>query len=397
MSRKEGNLVRHVLLLAVGTFALGVNAYMMAGLLPGISLSLHTSLAASGQLVTVFALSYALAGPIIVTLLGGFTGKAVLASALVIFVAANCLSAIAGSLPSLLLARVIAGVGAGVYSPIATAVAVTLMPTERRGQALAVVLGGLSAGTVFGVPVGLFLAHHVGWRAAMWMICALGVISLAGILLGLPARPLETQPSLRERASALADPRISAVVSVSFIAALAGLGLYTYLAPVLDSAGGVHNPIVYLWAWGIGAVIGSFGVGAVIDHVGRATVIVSVILAVTALTFVAIPLLATHHVLVLLPLVIWGILGFATPVPQQHRLIAIRPNHAPVTVALNASAIYLGSAAGAALGGLVLALRAPAQNLAYLAAVVTVLALLLHLVTGRSAVDRNRSASFDLS
>jgi predicted MFS family arabinose efflux permease len=373
--------VRYAFLLAVGTFALGVNAYVMAGLLPVISEDLDVTLATAGQLVTVFTLCYAIAGPVFATVFSGKSTKVILAGALVVFILANVLGAVASSLPVLMVTRAIVGVGAGLYSPVASAAAVALAPPDRSGRALAIVLGGLSTGTVIGVPIGLLLAQQAGWRGTLWLVSGLGVVALAGVVGLLPSAPVTAQPTLRERATVLADRRVAGIVAVSFIAALAGLGLYTYLAPVLDAAGGIVDPTLYLWAWGAGCIVGSFGVGILIDRVGRSALLISVILIATAGTFVAIPLLASRHLLVMVPLVIWGILGFATPVPQQHRLIGIRPEHGAIVVALNASAIYLGSAVGAALGGLVLALGIAAPSLAYLAAALTVLAWLLHLAT----------------
>jgi predicted MFS family arabinose efflux permease len=377
--------LRYAFLLASGTFALGVNAYVMAGLLPVISGDLSVPLATAGQLVTVFTLCYAFAGPVFATIFSGKSTKVILICSLLVFILANALGAMAGSLTVLLLTRAVVGIGAGLYSPVASAAAAKLVSPGRSGRALAVVLGGLSTGTVIGVPLGLLLAHHVGWRATLWLVTVLGMIALGGVAALLPSTPATAQPTLRERFAVLTDRGVAGIVGVSFIAALAGLGLYTYLAPVLDTAGGIHNPTAYLWAWGIGCIIGSFGIGSLIDRLGRPALVISLILLATALCFVVIPPAAPSHVLLLLPLVIWGVLGFATPVPQQHRLIGLRPDHSAIVVALNASAIYLGSAVGSALGGLALALGTSAPALAYLAGGVTMIALLLHVRSSGSA------------
>jgi predicted MFS family arabinose efflux permease len=53
-------------------------------------------------------------------------------------------------------------------------------------------------------------------------------------------------------------------------------------------------------------------------------------------------------------LLIWGMAGWGTLAPQQHRLLALGGDNGPVAVSLNASALYLGSALGAGAGGVLL-------------------------------------------
>lgn len=120
-------------ILVLGALALGLDAYVMAGLLPKVAADLHTSESAAGQMVTLFTLCYALAAPVFATALAGRPAKTVLTAALLLFTAANALTAVAGSLFVLLVARALAGVGAGVYSPMAAATAASL--AGRNGAA----------------------------------------------------------------------------------------------------------------------------------------------------------------------------------------------------------------------------------------------------------------------
>lgn len=90
--------MERIAVLALGMFALGLDAYVVAGLLPGIGASFAIAPGEAGQTVTVFTLTYALAAPVCATLLAGRPVRKILALALAVFAAANALSAWAAGL-----------------------------------------------------------------------------------------------------------------------------------------------------------------------------------------------------------------------------------------------------------------------------------------------------------
>ncbi|PNE42530.1 MULTISPECIES: MFS transporter [Streptomyces] len=376
--------VRKVWLLTLGAFTLGLDAYVMAGLLPVLAADIGTRVSLAGQLVTVFTLAYAISAPLVAGLLSGVRPRLLILAALAVFTIGNGLTALAPSLGALLAARVVAGAGAGVYSALSTAAAAALVPEEKRGRALALVMGGMSAGTVLGVPIGVLLAEHTGWRATLWLVTALGAVALGGLAVLLPQVPAGPAVPVRARLTAIADRAVAPVVAVSFLAAVASLGLYTYLAPVLASAGGVHEVAPYLWAWGAGGVLGSVLAGPLVDRTGRVRLLAGVMLLVVTAAQALLPTLAA----VALPgavvaLLAWGAAGWAFQVPQQHRLLQASAQRGTVALALNNSALYLGSAVGSALGGLALAAGLTPAALPWAAAGVAALGLLVHLVAGR--------------
>ncbi|MGW5120514.1 MFS transporter [Streptomyces noursei] len=376
--------MRKVWLLTLGAFTLGLDAYVMAGLLPVLAADVGTRVSLAGQLVTAFTLAYALSAPLVAGLSSGARPRLLILAALAVFTVGNALTALAPSLGPLLGARIVAGAGAGVYSALSTAAAAALVPQEKRGRALALVMGGMSAGTVLGVPIGVLLAEHAGWRATLWLVTALGAVALGGLAALLPQVPAGPAVPVRARLTALADRAVAPVVAVSFLAAVASLGLYTYLAPVLAAAGGVQEVTPYLWAWGAGGVLGSALSGPLVDRTGRVRMLAGGILLVVAVAQALLPTLAA----VALPgavvaLLAWGAAGWAFQVPQQHRLLRAGAQRGTVALALNNSALYLGSAVGSALGGLALAAGVAPDALPWAAAGVAALALVVHLVTGR--------------
>src|SRR5277367_2286085 len=101
--------------LALGTFAVGTEGFMIAAILPAISASLAVSVPTAGQLVTVFTLVYALSSPILTALTAVHDRKTLLLSSLGAFGVANLLAAAAPSYWALIGARVLLAIAAGLY------------------------------------------------------------------------------------------------------------------------------------------------------------------------------------------------------------------------------------------------------------------------------------------
>ncbi|MET9677508.1 MFS transporter [Streptomyces sp. NPDC006482] len=380
---------RAVALLALGSFAVGTDAYAMAGLLPGIGADLDVSVSLAGQSVTAFTLCYALAAPLFSALLARRGTRTLIVTALVVFVVANAGSALAGSYAGLLGTRALAGAGAGLFTPAAATAAAALVPPERRGRALGLVLGGMSAGTVLGVPLGLLVAAGSGWRAALWLVTGIGVVALLGVVTALPAVRGTAAPSLRARIGALGRPRVAVVVAVTFTQTVASLGLYTYLEPVLHRVADIGSSVPYLWVWGLGGVCGSLLAGTLVDRTGRPALLAVVLLGALGGALALLPWSGAVPGLVLLPLLLWGVVGWAFVVPQQHRLLAQEAGGGAAAVGLNSSATYLGGAVGSALGGLALAQGLDARWLPLPAAGVALAGVLLHLTVARGVTRRD--------
>jgi predicted MFS family arabinose efflux permease len=143
-----------------------------------------------------------------------------------------------------------------------------------------------------------------------------------------------------------------------------------------------------MWAWGAGGVAGSLLIGRIVDRTRKPFAVVTAILALLTLAHLTLPSAAGASRLLFLPLIVWGAAGWALQVPQQHQLIAAQPQQASVAVALNSSAVYLGSAIGSALGGTVIAAGVAPAALPYCTAGLALLALLLHGTVVRRAIRR---------
>lgn len=368
----------------LGSVVLGLDAYVIAGLLPTIATDLDATAGMVGIGVAGFTAAYAVVGPI----LAGAAGRSASRSlflALVVFVIANIGSAFAVSVGLFIFSRVVAGAAAGIFSPLSSSVAAASVPAERRGRALSLVLAGLACGTVFGVPVGLLVAHSMSWRWTFGLIAAVGLIATIGISMrGKSGIADVAAPSLRARLVTLTRGPNVVTMLVTLLTGVSSLGLYTYFLPLLDGLGLSHHKMWLIWVWGIGGAVGALLVGRVVDAVPRPLLVTVFITALLAVTFA---LLGWNVSVVVSAMCVfaWGVLGWSSLAPQQHTLITANPADGTTAVAANASANYMGSALGASAGAVVIDAGVAGAGLAFIAVVPAVIACILQLFRIRMA------------
>lgn len=354
-----------VLWLALAAFAIGTEAFVIAGLLPVIAADLQISLAATGQLVTAYALTYAIGSPILAVAFNNLDRRTVLTLALGCFIAGNLVAVLAANFAMLLASRMLMAVGAGLCMPTALAVAVAITSPERRGRAIALVTSGLTVATVLGVPLGTWIGNQYGWRATFILVAVLGAVALAGLLFGLPRGLPRTTATIAQR---MAVARRGAVLQALSVTALWGIGVFTvftYLAVPLRGLGLSPNEIsLALLILGIAAAIGNMIGGTLADRIGplpTATLGLLVVTIALVLQSVTLKWLPPEYARpVFLGLIFFqGIGGWAFYPGQVANLVHIEPQAPMIALSLNASAMYLGFAIGSALGGIVLTRFAP--------------------------------------
>ncbi|WP_293831910.1 MFS transporter [uncultured Corynebacterium sp.] len=377
-------MIRRLWPFVLGSVALGLDAYVVAGLLPAIAASLGTQEATVGLGVAAFTGAYAGVGPLLAGRAGQRSRRS-LVIALLVFTVANLATALSPTVWVFLVSRVVAGAAAGVYSSLSSAVAAEIVGPERRGRALALVLAGLAVGTVFGVPIGLVLAQYWDWRAAILLIVVVGGTALAGIALRGGDLPAISASGPAERLRSITRPKNLLTVTVALLTGVASLGLYTYLTVVLSEGSLASHQNIAIWVWGLGGAAGALGIGRLADKYDplrlSAVILGGLTCALLGMTQGQVP------VLVVVSLFVWGLCGWASLAPQQQVLLQTNPADGATAVAANASANYLGSALGTTAGSLLVAAHASPTVLCGSAAAVAALALFCQLV--RQRMDSN--------
>lgn len=342
---------RRLLALAAGMFAVGTDSFVVAGILPQVAQSLGVSVPVAGQMVTVYALSYALLSPIIAALAAHWPRKRLLLAGLAVFVAGNALTALAPTFAWVLFSRFIAGLGAAMYSPTATATGAALAPPEKRARALAVIVAGLSSATALGSPLGTYIGGLGDWRDTLWFVSAVGIVAAVAVAYLLPAIAALPSLNLRQRLAPLNDPRVALTLLTTLMAYAGLFAVYTYLGVTFDRATGGRPEVLagLLLLWGVFATIGNLAAGRLTDHFGSRVIINSTIV-VLVLNFLALPWTSATLPTAALALIIWAVCGWGLLVPQQARLIRIAPNAAPLLMGLNSAALYIGVSTAGVIG-----------------------------------------------
>lgn len=380
----------HLLLLMFGTFATGTNALIMTGILPLVADGLDTTPAVAGLSVTVFALAYAVSAPLLPVLLARFERRTIMVISLIGLVLGTLASVAAQDITTFLITRAIVGFGSAAFTPQASAAAVGMVPPERRGRAITTVLLGITAASALGVPIGTVVGHAWGYRAALLLVAALGVLAIVCVLF-VPKTPRPANPGFRAQLAPLRQPAVLAVAGTTALVTTGFFAVSIYFAPLLFSTAGLDSTAlaIVLAAFGAAGIASLLFGGRYIDRFGG--------FRITAVSLVAITIgtlllgIAADFWWVLLLVVPWGIFGNIIIPSQQYELGRLDPDNPAPVFALNSSAIYLGTALGGLVGSVTMSV-APVQWLVVVAAVPLVLALLATL----AQLARSRRAALAL-
>lgn len=345
-----------VFALALGGFGIGTTEFVAMGLLPDIAASFGITEPTAGHVISAYALGVVVGAPTIAALTARVPRRALLLGLMAVFTLGNLASMFAPTYPTLVAARFIAGLPHGAFFGIAALAAAHLMGPRNRAKAVAYVLSGLTVATVLGVPAASWLGQALGWRSAFGLVVVIGVITLTALWFWLPAqlRTMHVTSPLTEL-GALRRPQVWLAVLVGMIGFGGMFAVYTYISTTMTDVAGLPRSLVplALMVFGLGMVVGNLLGGKLADtSVVRALYLSMGALSVVLLVFVA----AAHNPWTAL-LVLFGIgtAGSAVGPALQTRLMDVAQDAQTLAAALNHSALNIGNAAGAWVGGMVIA------------------------------------------
>lgn len=349
-----------ILVLTLSTFAFGSTAFIFAGVLETMARDLGVTTAVAGQLQTSYVLVSALLGPPLAWLLGKVDRRHLLITALGCGAIANLACAAAPGFHSLLVLRTLVGLSSAIAGPAASVAAAALVPPERRGSAVAMVMGGMTMAFVIGIPLGSFVGAHFGWRATFVLASALTGVAFLGILFLMPSvRP----PPPVSGAPRLALSPLAPLYAATFLSFAANMTVNLFIAPVVRVGAGVTGAGVGLFQMviGLGSIVGlSLGGRAGDRGEGREWLILCFLGQLTAMSL---HVAATHHLtppglpsqlLVALAIFVASTSLFSLMPVLSSRIIQTSQG-APLAMAVNGSVNSMGQALGSAVGGFALA------------------------------------------
>lgn len=352
-----------IAVLSMSNFVIGMGAFMIIGLLEPLAADLGLPTARAGAVLTTYAVAYAILSPVLVSVTGGIGRRRVLAAGLALFGLACLLPVLVPTETALHASRILAAAGAGIFTPVAAAVAAGLSAPGNRAKALAAVFFGMTMSQVLGLPLGSFIAYTFGWRAA-FAVVLLVLLPCLWLVWTIVPRGLSFQPvTLHDLGRMMRNGRLMLAAGFTASFLTAGYVVNTFLAPLLSQnlGWGRDGITLALLVCGIGAVLGNMMGGALSDRIGPARTLTFLCLAqlVVLPGFSALPLAGGQATLLsgalaMALLLLWSVFGWSFMAAQQARLIGLAPEAAPVILALNAAGVYVGAALGSAIGGMVL-------------------------------------------
>jgi predicted MFS family arabinose efflux permease len=280
---------------------------------------------------------------------------------LIVLGVSNALTALAPSYEFVVGSRILGGVAHGMFWSIVGAYAGHLVPKEQIGRAVSITLGGGTLAFIFGVPLGTFAGHVLGWRLSFGMLAALMAVGALVIWKLLPAvrREEDATPARRRDRTApkARDRTIPAVVMVCAIAAVTMVGhyaFYTFVVPFLTGPMGVPAGEVgaLLFLYGIAGAGGLLLAGSVFGPRPQLGLVLALLM--TGVSVAALAVVASQPVVALIAFLLWGLAFGALPPLLQTRLLhTSSPAFRDTASALYTTSFNIGIGGGALVGSLI--------------------------------------------
>lgn len=381
-----------VFVLALSTVAVGLVELIIGGILPTIANNLNISLSSAGQLITVFALIYAVSGPVLLVITSKMERKKLYLTSLFIFFIGNIMTYFSPNFTFMMIARILTAMSTALIVVLSLTIAAKIVSPAHRAKALGLIYMGISSSLVMGVPLGILISDNLGWRVIFLGIAILSIGSFVLISIFLERVPGENTIPLSQQLKAVGSLKIgSAHLATMFM--LAGhYTLYAYFTPFLETELHLNSnwiSLCYL-LFGIAAVSGGAFGGILSDSIGAHKSIIVVIILFAVVLFL-LPL-TTFSLIVFIPIMmVWAALSWSLSPPQQSYLIQTDPATSDIQQSFNNSALQIGISLGSAFGGIVLSQTGTVSNAAWFGGALVIISLLCAIfsLTRRTKVREN--------
>ncbi|AEC22000.1 MFS permease [Pusillimonas sp. T7-7] len=338
----------------MGAFAIGTTEFATMSLLPYFAKDLGVDAPTAGHVISAYALGVVVGAPILTVLGARVRRRTMLIWLMAMFALFNGLSAFAPSYEWMLVLRFLSGLPHGAYFGIGALVAVSLVPLNKRNQAVGRMFLGLTVATIIGVPLANWLGQSIGWRWGFALVASTGLLTVALLALVAPDTPTTPGASPLRELGALKHGQVWLTLAVGAIGFGGLFAVYTYLADTLmqvTMASPETVPVV-LGIFGLGMTVGNIVVPKLADHALMPTI--GGVLLWSAATTALFSFTASS---------LWGIsitvfligIGGALGTVLQTRLMDIARNAQGLAAALNHSAFNFANALGPLLGGMAIA------------------------------------------
>ncbi len=343
-----------VFALSLAAFCIGATEFIISGILIGVSDDLAVSIPVAGLLVTGYAAGVAVGGPVLALLMTRMPLKPAILVVMVIFAVGQLFCALAPNYELLLAARLISACGHGVFFGVASVAVSHLVPENRRGAALSLLVGGITVANILGLPAGTAIGNAFGWRVTFVVIAALALLSVIAVWFTLPSQIKgedEADAPLGKQARQLLHQEVWLSYLTIAIIMVGQLAFGTFQVAILTEVTGLEPVVmvpIYLLIGGAGAVAGIWLGGKGADWNVGATMLIVVVGQIAC--FVTLLFAVYSPVAVAVMLFLTSAFGFGCSTPVQVRILNGARVAPRLAATLISTAYNVGIAGGAAVG-----------------------------------------------
>lgn len=390
--------------LALAVFVMGTSEFMLAGLVPAISHELDVPVGSAGLLTSAFAVGMVIGAPAMAAFARGWPLRRTLVGCLALFAVCHVVGAMTSVFELLLATRVLSALANAGFLAVALRTATLLVPRERTGRALAVLLSGTTIATIVGVPAGAVLGSALSWRATFAAVALLCLPALVGILRGVPktiqhtglgattspsvtaptpAPFLRNAPSLRTELALLGTPRLALAMTLAALVNAGTFAVFTFLAPIVTEIAGLPRAAVpvALVLFGLGSFLGVTIAGRFSDHHTGSLLAVGAPLLLGG--WILLATVACQPVALLILVFVQGTLSFGVGSTLVALVLSTAAGAPTMGGSYATAALNLGAVIGPACAAWTLANGADPLSPVTVAAALTTTALALGLMTRR--------------
>ncbi len=336
-----------LLSLGFAYFMVGTSSLSVIGLTWEISEGIGVSPADIAFLVTVFALTFAIAAPLTQVFLSHLPRIRILCAGLLIMAVALVIAAYAESYELLFLSRGLMGLGAASVSPMCSAIGAGLAAPEQQGRAMGLVFGGLTVASVLGTPLCAYLGTLIGWRSVFLLLAACAIACAGIVFLLVRDRQAGAKSSLIHLLGALSNKTSAFAILITFLQMTSIFCTYALIAPYMTFKFNMAEDLiaVVLLVYGVSGVLGNVIAGRLSDRLGANNVIFISLMGL-AVGVVLLWGIGPWLLLAIASISCWALFGMMFHAPQQQRIANIDPERRGLLLALNAASLYLGISVG---------------------------------------------------
>ena len=345
-----------VYILAIAAFVVGMVELIVGGILNLIAEDLGISIGSAGQFITIFSISFALSGPILINMTAKMERKKLYLYTMAVFMVSNVIVAFTSSYAAIIAARALSAMSGSVIVVLSVSLAASLVPETHKGRAIGIIYMGISGSLVLGVPLGMMIGNAYGWRAPFLVIAVLSLLAMAGIAMFTKRTAPSPVIPLREQLALLKNGKIISAQLIVLLLLTGHLTLYGYLQPFVESTFQVSPAMMSLvyFLFGIAAVSGGGAGGWIADRFGTKRAILVIVACFSLSMFVVLLTAQISFWIFLIAMMIWSALSWAISPAQQTYLLQLAPDNAETQLSLNSSMLHLGIAMGSIIGSTVI-------------------------------------------